>query len=356
MKKKLVILVGSLCLVLVMLACAAPTPTPTPTSAWEPPEYVGVAVTGTGTTGYASGMALFSAIEEATGVKFVGTPAAKTAGRALLLRKGIAHFAQNPALDPFFALEGIEDFAVLGPQSYRTLWDCGPIAQGLGTRANSGIKTMADLKGKRVASYPTYPIVQLYMDAILAYANLTWDDVVATPVASFAAGQRAVLEGAADVTVVSGTSGTAYEIEASIHGLHWVPMPNETAEDKAAWARYHELNPCFYPNLEPAAAAASQDNPVHIWGYNYQYTCYDWTDQDLVYWMVKQMHVNYDAFKDKHAYLKKWTVDHCLNSDLWFVPRAEGFINYFKDIGRWTPEMEAKQKELLTKYPQTMTK
>ena len=194
------------------------------------------------------------------------------------------------------------------------------------------------------------------MDAIMAYADLSWDDVVETPVGSYGAGQKAVLEGAADVAVVSGTSGTAYEIESSIHGLYWVPMPNETAEDKAAWARYHELNPTFYPNLESVAAAASKDNPVHIWGYNYQINCYDWSDQDEIYWFVKQLHENYDLFKDKHAYLKKWTLEHSLKSDMWFTPRAEGTIRYYKDIGKWTAGMQAKQNELLDKYPQTMTK
>jgi hypothetical protein len=199
-------------------------------------------------------------------------------------------------------------------------------------------------------------MVDMYMLAALAYAGYTEDDVINTPVSSFAAGQRALLEGAVDVAAVSGQSAAAYEIEASAHGIHWIELPNETPEDFKAWERYHEINPAFYPNTVSTAAGSSKDNPVRIWGYNYQGSCYDWSDQDMVYWVVKTMAENYDTWSKGHAYLKKWTVKHCLNHDLWFVPRAEGFIRYFKEVGKWTPEMEQKNNELLKKWPQRMTK
>jgi len=322
----------------------------------EKPEYVSVAFTGTKTSGYQSGTALLSSLKGITGVKFHSVPANKTMGRNNLLKSGKAHIALVPALDQLFALEGTYDFKKMGPQSVRTLWDAGPIVQGMATRGDSGIKTIKDLKGKRVASYPTYPTVQLYMDSFLAYANLTWDDVKATPVSGFAAGQTAVLEGAVDIAAVSGQSAAAHEIAASSHGIHWIGMPNETAEDKAAWARYNKVNPALYPNKVTAAAGATPEKPIDIWGYNYQIATYDWSDQKVVYWFVKQMAENYDTWKNGHAYLKKWTVEHNLNSDLWFVPRAEGFIQYFKEVGKWTPKMEKKHQALLAKYPQKMTK
>lgn len=323
---------------------------------FEKPKYVVITFPGTGTVGYQSGSAMLASLQEITGVKFSAIPAAKTMGRFNLLRNGKAHIAWLPALDQLFAQRGAQEFKKLGPQSSRTLWDCGPIDQGLGTRADSGIKTIRDIQGKRYARYPTYPIVDHYMKAALAYAGLSEDDVKSTSVSSFAAGQRALIEGAVDIAPVSGQSAAAYELEASIHGIHWVEMPNETSEDKAAWARYHKINPAFYPNTVTTAAGTSTKKPARIWGYNYQAGCYDWSDQDLIYWFVKQMAEHYDTWKKGHAYLKKWTVKHCLNGDLWFVPRPEGFIRYFKEVGKWTPKMEKKQKELLAKYPQRMTK
>jgi len=322
----------------------------------EKPDYVSVAFTSTKSSGYQSGTALLSALKGINGVKFHSIPANKTMGRNNLLKKGKVHIALVPALDQLFALEGTYDFKKMGPQSVRTLWDAGPIVQGVATRGDSGIKLIKDLKGKWVASYPTYPSVQLYMDAFLAYANLTWDDVKAIPMGSFGAGQAAILQGAVDAAVVSGQSAAAHEIKASAHGIHWLEMPNKSAADKAAWARYNKVNSALYPNTVTTAAGSSPTNPKDIWGYNYQMASYDWSAQNLVYWFVKQMAENYDTWKSGHAYLKKWTVAHNLNSDLWFVPRAKGFIRYFKKVGKWTPKMEKKHQALLAKYPQKMTK
>ena len=322
----------------------------------EKPKSVVLALAGTGTAGYQSGTALAASLQEITGVRFATIPATKPLGRTGLMRDGRAQFMWSPAVDSLFALEGRADFNELGPQSIRGMWDSGPIDQGMATRANSGIKTLQDMRGKRVATYPTSPTNQLYVDAVLAYANLKWEDVIPSPVSSFPAGQRALIEGAVDAVPFSGQSAPAYELEASLHGIHWLSMPNKTPEDKAAWARYNKVNPAFYANTVTTAAASSKDNPVYIWGYNYQGTCYDWSDQDMVYWMVKLLAENYDTWSQNHAYLKKWTVEHNLNSELWYVPRAEGYIRYFKEVGKWTSQMEAKQKYLLAKYPQVMTK
>ena len=320
------------------------------------PEYVSIVFPGTGGVGFQSGSAMISVLKNKTDVKFAITPASKTLGRFKLLKSKKVHIAWLVAMDSFIALRGIKDFEKMGPQSIRTLWDCGPIDQGLATRADSGIKTIADIKGRKVCSYPTYPTMQMEMDAILAYANLTWDDVDAIPVSSFPAGQRAVLEGAVDCCMVSGQSAVAYELQASVHGIRWTEMPNETPADKAAWDRYYKIVPALYPNRVTTSAGTSKEKPANIWGWNYQVGCYDWSDQDLVYWFVKQMAERYDDYKDVHAYLKKWTVKHNLNYDLWYVPRAEGFIRYFKEVGKWTPAMEKKNNELLAAYPQRMTK
>ena len=338
---------------LCFMACLA---TPINGNCEENPKYIMIVLPGTGSVGYQSGTGLAASLQEITGVRFTTTPATKTMGRFNLLKSKKAHFSWNPALDNYFALKGTEDFKEMGPQSVRTMWDSGPIDQGIATRADSGIKTVADLKGKRVATYPTYPVVHLYMESAMAYADLSWDDVIPTPVSSFPAGQKAVIEGAVDVAAVSGQSAAAYELQASIHGIHWIGLPNKTAKDKAAWARFNKVNPAFYPNHVTTAAGSSKEKPIDIWGYNYQGTCYDWSDQDIVYWMVKTMAENYESWSKKHSYLKKWTINHNLNSDLWFVPRAEGYIRYFKEKGMWTEKMQKKQDELLAMYPQTMTK
>ena len=86
---------------------------------------------------------------------------------------------------------------------------------------------------------------------------------------------------------------------------------------------------------------------------------YNFLDRNLAYWITMQIHKNYDLFKDKHVQLKWWYIDFALsdnNMQGWFVPWHPGSVRYFKDIGRWTPAMQAKQDQNLKKHPQTNTR
>ena len=121
-------------------------------STWQPPKRFGITSVGTGSVGFQSVSALLPVFEEMTGVKFNVLPAAATMGRFSFIRKKQVKVGLLTAMDVLQGLVGSGEFKDrLGPQSVRTLWDCGAIDQGLGVRADSGIKTIADLRGKRVA-------------------------------------------------------------------------------------------------------------------------------------------------------------------------------------------------------------
>ena len=271
------------------------------------------------------------------------------------MKQGTGDFCWSPAGDLWYALYGIEDFAALGPQSARMVFQGGPSFQGMGVRGDSGIKTRDDLIGKRVASYPTYPLVQLYMDSKLAYFDLTYKDVIATPVSSFGAGQSAVLEGACDAAIFS-NSAVAQELAASIHGIAYVPLPNVTAADKAGWARHNRLNRFQWPGTTTVLVGTPEDTPLATWAHSRIVWSYDSVDADLVYWFTKVIHENYDGYKDMHANLLDWTTETTLNVDGWFVPMHEGSIRYWKDLGLWTPQMQAKQDQNLVDFPQRLTR
>ena len=296
---------------------------------------------------------MLSVFEDVTDVKFSQTPGAKTSDRGSGMKQGTGEFCWSPAGDLWYAMYGIEDFAALGPQSARMVYHGGQSQQGFGVRGDSGIKTRDDLIGKRVASYPTYALVQLYMTSKLAYFDLTYDDVIATPVSSFGAGQSAVLEGACDAAIFSNSS-VAQELAASIHGIAFIPTPNVTAEDKEGWARHNELNRFQWPDTTTILPGTA-DNPLATWAHSRIIWAYDSTDADLVYWFTKIIHENWDGYKGLHGNLLLYTEAQALNSDAWFVPMHEGSIRYWKDLGLWTPKMQAKQTQMLVDFPQKLT-
>lgn len=355
-ERKLVKTAVGVCLVLVLAFMLPLVSLGAPASTWKPPAAVSVGATGVASMGYPTAVGMTSKIGEATGVKFSVIPGQRTMERAVLLRKGEAPFQFETAVGTFFGLTGTAEYKKLGPQSYRAAWVGGVMIQGLATRASANIRKWSDLKGKKVAAYPYHAAPQHHVDAALAYGNVSSKDVIAVPMSGYPAGAKGLLAGSVDAASLSAESAQAKELAASVQGVFWLPMPNITPKDKAAWARYQKILPGFFPVKTARAAGASKDKPVEIWGYYFHIITFDDTDKNLVYWFTKQVNENYSAFKTVSAYLSTWTLDACLKPENWFAPWHEGSIQYFKDIGRWTPEMEAKQQKMLAAHPQKMTR
>lgn len=294
-----------------------------------------------------------AAISETTGVDITTIPASLTSDRAKLLKTGVTDISYVASFDVASALQGAYEFEAMGPQSWRVLWVAGPSALGFPVRGDSGIKTIADLKGKKVADYVAYTIMVMSMRGALAFGDLTWDDVIPIPVSGYPSGMDAVIDGTITTAAFGSRTAKAQELEASIHGIHWLELPASNTE---AWARFQEFRPDALPFKETIGAGITADNPKELYASCSHTVAYDSADENLVYWFTKHLHEDYNLYKDTHAALLLCTIEQTLNYKMWFAPLHNGAIRYFKDIGMWTGEHERKQQELLVKYPQTMTK
>lgn len=313
---------------------------------WKPPKLISLASISIRSTGFAAGTGIASAITEKTGVNFRIEPAPTSIDRRERVESGMVEFAISAGGHAYPMQTGLADFNIKGwgPRPVRTVWSGGYMYAGYMTRGDSGIKTIADLKGKRLTAYPGYPGMNTNMEALLAYAGLTWDDVKKTPVGGFAPGMAAVIEGSADVAFAPSSSKSAIELAASPHGIHWLPMP---ASETERWTTYRNMWGCWQPGTAYYGGGISKENPVEIMRWTNNITTDVSQDEKLSYWMTKQIAENYNAFKDRHSYLKSWTLEQALDTDAWLVPYHEGSVRYFKEIGKWTPDQEARQQELL---------
>ena len=314
---------------------------------WTPPKLVSLVSISIRSTGFAAGTGMVSAITDKTKVNFRIEPAPTSIDRQERVESGQVEFSISAGPHAYSLQTGLADFDIKGwgPRPTRTVWSGGFMYAGYMARGDSGIKTVADMKGKRVASYPGYPGMNMNMEALLAYAGLTWGDVKKTPVGGFGPGMAAVIEGSVDVAFAPASSKPAIELAASPHGIHWMPMP---AADKAAWKRYRDMWGACLPGTATIGAGLSKENPTEMMRWTNNITCNPDLDENLCYWMTKQIAENYDAFKNKHSYLRSWTLEQALNAEAWLVPYHEGSIRYFKEIGKWTSEQEERQQALIT--------
>ena len=100
----------------------------------------------------------------------------------------------------------------------------------IATAADANIRSMADMKGKRMTFVQGAPSLNNATAALLAYANLTWDDVIPVEVGGYNGSIDAVLNDRADAAGGACNSPPFLRIEASPRGLRWPELPHDDPE------------------------------------------------------------------------------------------------------------------------------
>ncbi|WP_165224369.1 TAXI family TRAP transporter solute-binding subunit [Affinirhizobium pseudoryzae] len=127
---------------------------------------------------------------------------------------GIANFPQTA-----YAISGTGMSEGQPSPNLRMVASLIPFNAGLMATEKSGMKTMADLKGKKVPRFPANSLGDFIIRASLQTAGLTYDDVTSVPIANFPAMFQALKDGQTDVTIATAGSQSVLDIEASVGGV-----------------------------------------------------------------------------------------------------------------------------------------
>ena len=211
-----------------------------PAGAWAadaklPPQVVWTAYD-TGSSGFNQVVAYGKALKEAQGTDIRVLPGSNDISRMSPLKTGRAQFSAM-GVGSFFAQEGMDVFAAKGwgPQRICML---GSVVSGnaiaVGVAGDIGVKNYADLKGKRIVWVVGSAALNTNMEAFLAFAGLTWDDVEKVEFSGYGASWKGLIGNQADAAIASTISGVTRELEASPRGIIWPPVPHDDAE---GWKR-----------------------------------------------------------------------------------------------------------------------
>lgn len=105
-----------------------------------------------------------------------------------------------------------------------------PFAAGLVATDKSGLKSYADLKGKRVPRFPADSLGDFFIRACLADAGLTYGDVVSVPMANFPRQFAAFKQGDIDVSIAAVGSQTVIDFKATLGGVHFISFDSRKAD------------------------------------------------------------------------------------------------------------------------------
>jgi len=316
----------------------APAPTLPATLAWSAYDV--------GSGGYNQAVAIGNALKQKYNVSLRVLPGKNDVSRTLPVRSGQVQFSANGVGGSYMAQEGVYEFGAAdwGPQPVRTLLlNNSDQVLTIVAAKDSGVKTVADLKGKRVAWVIGSPSLNQNITAILAFANLTWDDVKKVEFGGFGAAMDGIINNQVDAAFTSSISGKTFQIAKSPRGLVY---PVISHKDKAGWERLTKLAPFFFPFMGTEGADLSKEHPAESATYPYPVLMtYAAQDADLVYNMTKAMVVTFPDYKDAAPGNNGWAVER-QNFD-WVLPYHDGAIRYWKEIGKWTPAHQAHNDKLI---------
>jgi TRAP transporter TAXI family solute receptor len=299
-----------------------------------------------GTGGYNQAVAIGNALKNKANVNLRVLPGKNDVSRNLPLREDKVHFSANGVGGSYLAQEGLDDFGAKdwGPQRLRMLLlNNSDALLTITTAKDANIKTMADLKGKRVAWVHGAPSLNQNITALLAFANLTWNDVQKVEFGGFGAAMTGMINNQVDAAFASTISGQLYQLAASPRGVQYPIMDHK---DKAGWERVKKIAPFFVPFMGTEGAGMSKERPVEAATYPYPVLItYQKQDAELVYNMTKAMYVLFNDYNGAAPGIGGWDLKRQVFD--WVVPYHDGAIRYYKEINVWKPEYQAHNDRLI---------
>jgi TRAP transporter TAXI family solute receptor len=298
-----------------------------------------------GSTGYNQAVAIGAMLRDKYNVTLRVIPGQNDVSRLLPLKTGRVDFTAN-GVATYFAQEGMFQFAnpEWGPQPLRLLMTSNGLSnQGVAVAADTGITSFAELRGRRVPYVRAAPALNVSMEAYLACGGLTWDDVVRVDFPGYDAKWNGVINGDVDVAFGTTVSGPPFRLEASPRGIHWLPAPHD---DEGCWERMQAVGPYFTKHTATRGASIDDENTHEAGTYPYPLlTTLATQDNDFVYSLTRVINENYDEFKDADPGAIGWAIESQVFD--WVVPYHDGAVNYWREVGVWTDEIEAHNQALI---------
>ncbi len=304
---------------------------------------------GTTSSGYAQSIGLGNMLKKNYGTEVRVIPGKNDVSRMIPLRVKQAEICACGAA-AYFGQEGVLMFAKKdwGPLPLYNLFNnIGKNGQGLVFAGDAGIKTLADLKGKRVTWVKGADALNLNVAASLAFVGLTWDDVVKIEVPGWGQSMQAILDGQADSAHGSTISSIYAQIVASPRGIFHPTYPHA---DKEAWARAKGVMPFWSPMIVSKSVGGENNvtgkMPYEGSGYPYPiFVSLPDLAGDTAYGLTKAVMDNYEDYKEAGPGMDGYQL---ANQNLsWVFPYHPGSIAYFKEAGKWTAEDQANNDGLM---------
>jgi TRAP transporter TAXI family solute receptor len=304
-----------------------------------------------GTLFYALTSGLAKVVSDSAAIQAVVQPYAGTSTFVPLFNTGELDFGVVNAVDmgmvyrgPNFKVGGRNPFPHVA--SSRLIMRGSPLRGSLLVRKDSPIKTVADVKGKRVTGeYPAQLAVWYNVFGSLANGGLTWKDVKVVPVPAVNEGVDALVQGRADVTMHAIGTAKVREADAAV-GIRYIPLDCS----KVGEERIKKAIPGYYLSVMKAGSSPGIVEDTCTFTYDIYLVGHAKLPDTVVRSALQAIWVNVDKLPQFHPGFAEWTRARAVDPEV-TLPYHPAAIRFYKDNGAWPAKMDEAQKKLLGLKP-----
>jgi len=204
-----------------------------------------------------------------------------------------------------------------------------PLYSSVFVKKDSPIKSLAELKGKRLPyGFTAQVTLERIVDAIIATGGLQRKDVVPVLVPNVVRGADDFMEGKMDGGFFALGAAKVSEVDKTVGGIRYLPVP----DDPKAQAAMKKFMPYAYVKLvNPSPAFAGLDGPTKLMAYDYLVTVGAHVKDETVYKIAKAMYENKAKLADSLKAFNVW--DPATMHKAMPAPYHPGSEKFFKEKG-----------------------
>ncbi|MCG6873557.1 MAG: TAXI family TRAP transporter solute-binding subunit [Betaproteobacteria bacterium] len=316
-----------------LFAAAAVSFTFTPSGAFA--QDVGIAASNPGSLYHSTGTAIAKMANDAAQLKASVHPFASATVYLPAVSAGDYAFGVSNVEELRVAVLGVEQFKGRNYSNLRAATILYPLRTALFVRKDSPIKSIADLKGKRVvAGFTSQKTIPPLLDALYATAGMTSADIQPVSVPNVVAGADAFASGRADAFFFAIGAAKVEEANASVGGIRALDIP-DTPENVAKIKKF--FPPAYLRPEKPSPRNIGVVEPINALSYDGVLVASTNTPDDVVYRMVKAMHANKKAMAQVFGVMNLFDPGR-MATNLDPIQFHPGAIKFYKEANAWPPK------------------
>lgn len=292
---------------------------------------LGIGVTERGYTSQA-GAAIAKVVSQKTGLDMRVQAYGGSSAYVPLVNSGVLEFGLANELEAAYAIAGNEVYQGRRHPNLRIAALLQPFRVAVYTRKDSDMRTLKDLRSKRVPSgWVSQKIIGVLLEGILANAGLSYDDVVKVPAPNVVSAANDFAAGKTDVFFFAFGSGTVQETDARVGGIRVVGIDPEPD----AMERMRKFVPPAYALLvEPSQTNVGVEQPLYVMAFDYLMLTHANVPAAVVYEVINTMHLYKEELVAAFPAMRMFSPAR-MTKHMPGVDYHEGAIRYYKEIGQW---------------------